>query len=275
MGGLVYWSHSRKGSGEILVYLDLVVLLNFLVDFLLILGTNRLTGYPSGTARATAASALGSIYAAACLLPGFRFLGNALWRTVFLGLMAGMAFGWNRSALRRGAVFVLLSMALGGMAGGVRMKHFPAIVLCALLLWLLCRVGFGGQLGSQYIPVELNWQGQKLRVLALRDTGNTLRDPLTGESVLVCGADVGEELLHLPRSAFLDPAGTLASGMLPGARLIPYRAVGQPGGMLLALRLTDVKIGDHWTSPMVAFAPHEIAKGEAYRILTGGMGCAG
>ena len=258
------------------VYLDMLMLLNFLVDFLLILGTNRLSGYPAGGIRAAGAATLGSVYAAFCLFPGFRFLGNLWWRTVFLGLIAGIAFGWNLSAVRRGAVFVLLSMALGGMAGGVGMKHFPAIALCAFLLWLLCRVGFGGQLGSrEYVPVELNWQGRTVRVLALRDTGNMLRDPITGEAVLVCGADVGEELLHLARSAFLDPAGTVASGTLPGARLIPYRAVGQPGGMLLALRLTDVKIGERRTSPLVAFAPHEIAKGEAYRILTGGMGCFG
>ena len=252
------------------------MLLNFLVDFLLVLGTNRLTGYPVGAARAAAASVLGSIYAAVCLLPGFRFLGDALWRMVFLGLMAVLAFGWNLSALRRGAVFSLLSMALGGIAGGVRVRHFPAICLCALLLWLLCRVGFGGQLGSrEYIPVELNWQGKRLRILALRDTGNTLRDPITGEAVLVCGADVGEELLHLPRSAFANPGRTMESGALPGLRLIPFRTVGQPAGLMLALRLKDVKIGEKTVNPLVAFAPQEIAKGEAYRMLTGGMGCSG
>ena len=259
-----------------LVYLDLVMLLNFLVDFLLILGTNRLTGYPAEKGKAAVASLLGSAYAAMCLIPGFRFLGNFWWRAIFLALMTVLAFGWSLGAIRRGAVFILLSMALGGIAGGIRLHHFPAITLCAMLLWLLCRVGFGGQVGNcEYVPVELNWQGRKLSLLALRDTGNTLRDPLTGESVLVCGADVGEELLHLPRSAFLDPAETVASGILPGLRLIPYRTVGQPGGMLLALRLKDVKIGERSASPLVAFAPQEIAKGEAYRMLTGGMGCSG
>lgn len=259
-----------------LVYLDMVMLLNFLVDFLLILGTNRLTGYPTGGVRAAIASFLGAAYAAACMLPGFRFLGNLLWRIVFLGLTAVLAFGWNLGAARRGAVFLLLSMSLGGIAGGVQVRHFPAIIACAVLLWLLCRVGFGGQLGSrEYLPVELTWQNRKIRLLALRDTGNTLRDPLTGESVLVCGADVGEELFQLPRSAFLDPAGTVAAGILPGLRLIPYRAVGQPGGMLLAMRLKDVKIGQRKLSPLVAFAPHEIAKGEGYRMLTGGIGCSG
>ena len=253
------------------VYLDVVMLLNFIVDYLLILGTNRLTGYPTGGARAATAAFLGSVYAAACLIPQFRFLGNILWRIVFLGLIALVAFGCDLGAIRRGAVFLLLSMALGGIAGGVGAGHFPAICLCALLLWFLCRVGFGGQLGvREYVPVELNWQGRKLRLMALRDTGNTLRDPLTGESVLVCGADVGEELLQLKRSAFQDSAGTVASGILPGARLIPYRSVGQPGGLLLALRLKDVKIGGQRVSPLVAFAPQEIAKGEEYRMLTGG-----
>lgn len=259
-----------------LVYLDLVMILNFLVDFFLILGTNRLTGYPPGPGRAAVASVLGSIYAAACLMPGFQFLGNVLWRMVFFVLMSVQAFGWNVGAIRRGAVFVLLSMALGGMAGGVRLKHFPAIALCALLLWLLCRIGFGGQFGNrEYVPVELNWQGRTLRLMALRDTGNTLRDPLTGESVLVCGADVGEELLRLPRSAFQDPAGIVAADLLPGMRLIPYRAVGQPGNMLLALRLKNVKIGDQRVSPLVAFAPQKLANGEEYRMLTGGTGCFG
>ena len=259
-----------------LVYLDVVMLLNFLVDFLLILGTNRLTGYPPDLFRTAVASLLGSAYAAACLIPDCCFLGSILWRVVFLGLMAAVAFGWNQGAIRRGAVFLLLSMALGGIASGVQARHIPALVLCATLLWLLCRVGFGGSVvGREYVPVELNWQGRTIRLLALRDTGNTLRDPLTGEPVLVCGADVGEELLRLPQSAFADPAATMTNCDLTGLRLIPYRAVGQPSGMLLALRLKDVKIGRQKVSPMVAFAPQELAKGEGYRMLAGGMQCFG
>ena len=259
-----------------LVYLDMVMLLNFLVDFLLILGTNRLTGYPAGAIRATTASCFGSGYAAACMMPGFRFLGNFWWRMIFWGLISAIAFGCSIGSVRRGAVFLLLSMALGGIASGIPVNHFLVIAMCGGLLWLLCRVGFGAPLGArEYVPVELNWQDRTIHLLALRDTGNTLCDPLTGESVLVCGADVGEELLRLPRSAFSDPAGTIASGSLPGARLIPYRAVGQPGGMLLALRLKDVKIGKQKTSSLVAFAPQELAKGEPYRMLTGGIKCSG
>ena len=253
------------------VYLDLVIFLNFLVDLLLILGTNRLSGFPPGYGPGALAAALGALYAAGCMIPGFSFLGNSLWRLVSLSLMALIAFGWNRSALQRGAVFVLLSMALGGIATGFGRGSFPMLVLSALLMWLLCRVSFRGSVGQkEYVPVELGWGEHKISLIALRDTGNTLRDPLTGEQVLVAGADVGMELLGLTEQQLHHPVETLASGVIPGLRLIPYRAVGQPGSMLLAVRFRNVKIGNTYGDPLVAFAPEELGRGEVYRMLTGG-----
>lgn len=254
-----------------MVYLDLVMLLNFLVDFLLILGTNRLAGYPSSWGRGAAAAVAGAAYAGWCLLPGFRFLGNTLWRMVSLVLMAGIAFGWNRGALQRGAVFVLLSMALGGIASNLGRGNFWMLVLSALGLWLLCRVSFRGNLGQrEYIPVELTWSGRSISLVALRDTGNTLRDPLTGEQVLVAGGDVAAELLDVTQQQLRHPVELLSSGVLPGLRLIPYHAVGQPGSLLPALRFRNVKIGDTYGDPLVAFAPEVLAQGAVYRMLTGG-----
>lgn len=253
-----------------LVYLDGVMILNFLVDLLLILGTNRLTGYPPGYRRAIVAAGLGAVYAGAAFLPGFRFLGEMLWRTVFLGLMSVLAFGLDLSAVRRGAIFLLLSMALGGIASGVGLPDFGGLCLCALLLWLLCRMGFSGGGNREYVEVLLKWNDRRVQLLALRDTGNLLRDPLTGESVLVCGADVGEELLGISRSCFSDPVGTLASGTIPGMRLLPYRTVGQTGTVMLALRLKDTVIAGRSSDPLVAFAPQEIGAGTCYRMLTGG-----
>ena len=258
-------------GGAWVVYLDLVMLLNFLVDFLLILGTNRLAGYPSSWGRSAAAGVVGAAYAGWCLLPGFYFLGNVLWRLVSLCIMAGIAFGWNRSALQRGAVFVLLSMALGGIASSVGRHDFWMILLAAGGLWVLCRVSFRGSLGQrEYIPVELGWNGKRISLVALRDTGNTLRDPLTGEQILVAGGDVAEELLGLTPQQLLHPVELLALGNLPGLRLIPYSAVGQPGSLLPALRFRGAKIGNTYGDPLVAFAPEVLAQGAVYRMLTGG-----
>lgn len=253
------------------VYLDLVIILNFLVDLLLILGTNSLTGYPMGIKRAVLGAALGALYAGMCMVSRLRFLGNPVWRIIFLGLMSGIAFGWNRAAVRRTAVFVLLTMAMGGLAVGVGLRDFLALCLCGILLYLLCRVGLPGGIGRRaYVDVLLQWQDRLVPVLALRDTGNTLQDPLTGEQVLVCGADVGEALLGISRRFFEDPVKIVSQGLVPGARLISYRCVGQPGAMMLLLRLKGVRIGHMTTDPLVAFAPQVIGEGEEYGMLTGG-----
>lgn len=254
------------------VYVDLVGVLNTVVDFLLILGTNRLAGFPPGYGRGAAAAAVGGIYGGACLIPEFSFLGGPFWRTVSLVAIVIIAFGLNRSALQRGGIFVLLSMALGGIALGMGQGRVPMLLLSTALMWLLCTVSFRGSAGSrEYIPVTLQWGEKEMTVIALKDTGNTLCDPLTGEQVLVAGADVGMKLLGLSQHQIAHPVETLASGVLPGLRLIPYHAVGQAGSMLPAVRFSQARIGNRTAQPLVAFAPEPIARGEMYQMLTGGV----
>ena len=250
------------------VYLDVVMLLNFLVDFLLLLGTNRLAGFPSEGKRCLWAALLGAVYAGACLMPRLHFLGNPIWRTVSLFLMASLAFGWNRSALRRGTVFVLLSMALGGIAISLGEGRADRLIGSAAGVWLLCRLGFANTLGQTYLPITISDSGRSVSLTALKDTGNTLRDPLTGEPVVVIGADAAQKLTGLPMQALSSPTETLLNQ--PGFRLIPYHAVGQPAGMLLAKRYTDVRIGNRRGPVLIAFAPEIISRAGAYQALTGG-----
>ncbi len=246
------------------VYLDLVVILNFLVDFLLLLGTNRLSGFPLAPGRCALAAAFGGIYSGACLMRGFSFLGNSLWRSVSLCLMSAMAFGMNRSAVKRGGVFLLLSLALGGMAMNFGRGNFPALILAAAGIWLLCRVAFGETVGGrEYVPITLTYGEKTASFIALRDSGNTLRDPVTGEQVLVIGGEIAQELTGLSAGQLAAPLETLTRRPIPGLRLIPYRAVGQNGGMLLGLRFEHVKIGSRVQSAVVAFAPEGLGRGEA------------
>lgn len=252
-----------------LIYLDIVMLLNFLVDLLLLLGTNRLCGYPPRGKRAALSALLGCIYAGACLLPGFSFLGSLLWRTVSLVLMSGIAFGFTKNALRRGIVFALLSMALGGIALCMNSRSFWSLAASAGGICLMCALGFQNKPGAQsFVPVELTYGETKLRLTALQDTGNTLRDPITGADVLVVGADVAQKLTGLTRLQLRSPVEFLDA--IPGLRLIPYRTVGQGSGFLLALRLQEVKIGNRRANTLVAFAPDGLHSEGAYQALTGG-----
>lgn len=252
-----------------MVYVDLVMVLNFAVDFLLLLGANRLAGFPPGCKRAALSAMLGGVYGGVCLLPGFSFLGSSFWRVVFLAIMSGIAFGLDRSGLRRGILFILLSMALGGIALGLGNRGVTGLIAAAMGLCLLCAIGFRtGAMRQKYSTVQISRQGRTREMTALQDTGNTLRDPVTGQPVLVVGADVAWDLLGLTVRQLESPIETMVQ--MPGLRLIPYRSVGQPGGMLLAMKMDQVCIdGKPWDC-LVAFAPQNFGS-NGYEALAGGM----
>lgn len=246
-----------------------VILIGFLVNFLLLLGAERLCGHPPKMAKCLLAAVLGGVYSGACLLPGFHFLGNTLWHTVSFGLMAAIAYGLTVSALRRGLVFALLSLALVGLVAGMTQRGIVGVMCATGVLFAVCFLGVPFHLkGKRYIPVELSYGGKCIALTALLDTGNTLRDPLTGAEVLVVGAEVAEELTGLTRAHLRAPVESVSA--LPGLRLIPYKSVGK-NGFLLAMRLADVKIGKWRGNSLVAFAPEGLSSEGAYQALTGGV----
>ena len=238
------------------MYLDVLWLLNFAVDLLLLICANRLSGYPGSARRLLPAAILGGIYGCVCVLPGFAFLAGTLWRLVFLGLMGGIAYGFSRAALRRCVLFVLLTMALGGIALGMGRGGILRVLLSAFWVCLMCFFGLRGRIGKRFVPVEVQREGSCHRFTAMVDTGNTLTDPVTGQQVLVVSSGLGQQLLGCRQWDFSDPVSSMEH--IPGGRLIPYQGVGVKGGLLAAKRFPDVKIGKWHGGCLTAFAPYEI-----------------
>ena len=254
------------------IYLDLVILLNFAVDLLLLWAANRLSGHSPGGSRTILAASFGGVYAGMCLLPGFWFLSRSIWRVFSLLGMSCIAFGWKKNAIRKGLIFLFLSMALGGMVVLLGRGGFFSVLLSALILCGLCILGFRGHVSQvEYVSVDMIHRGKTVCMTALRDTGNTLRDPVTGCPVLVADARMASGLLGLQEEELCHPIETISQGKYPGLRLIPYCAVGQPAGMLLGLRVDSIRINGKPSNQIVAFAPHRIGQGSDYEALTGGL----
>lgn len=254
------------------VYVDGVMAVNFVVDFLLLLGTNHLSGIPSDKKRLALAALLGAMYSGWCLLPDFRFLGNLIWRLVCLGLMGILAFGWERSALKRSGIFLFLSLALGGLAISLGKANSRTLLLAGVGVWVLGRISLMrcGE-SREYIPVVIRNGECTVKLLALHDTGNTLRDPVTGQQALIISRSAASRLTGLTEEQLKDPLGTMASRALPGLRLIPFRTVGQSGGMMLAMIFENVIVDGRRRKTLIAFAPENFGGNTAYQALTGGV----
>ena len=253
------------------INLEAVLTVNFAIDFMLLLGTNRICGSPLHIGRCAIAAVIGGVYATVCMLPSFQFLAVIYWRFFSLCIVSAVAYGLSFHALRRGVVLLVLRMAMSGMTLGLNIKGIAALFAPLIVVIILCQFGFQSSLmKAQLLPVELTFMKKTVRITALRDTGNMLYDPVTGKPIIIVDATIAEELTGLSIEQLRNPIRSLTEKHLSGLRLIPYRTIDRSDGMLLALRMSQVKIGKKTENVLVAFSPEKLSGDGTYQALTGG-----
>jgi stage II sporulation protein GA (sporulation sigma-E factor processing peptidase) len=247
--------------------------------------------------RLLGAASLGGLYAAACIVPGLDRLASPLFQILFAALMLIAAFGFHKATAKQALFFLALSFAFGGavllvvqtiepgvMLLGGRTYYAvstPALLLLAGVLYALAAVvlsGCGTHTGGDIIDLTLQLDGRELPVRALEDTGNTLRDPVSGQAVLVTDWQTLSRLLpeaNLTQPQLQDPSGLMSklSAQYPKYRfrLIPYRAVGVDSGLLLAVRCGIRQKKGRCGNSLVAFSPTAVSVDGRFDALTGGQ----
>lgn len=248
------------------VYLDSVFFLNAIVDYLLLLTTASLAGTPMRRVRFLLCAILGGLYAVGTFL--FPILERPILRLLAGIAISISAFSKDLRPWRLTALFFLLSgvlaglllaigLAVGSPAGIVQRIYYADIswgVLLgtALLFYVLLHLLFRQSArygGGDMVEITIVIQNRRCRLRALRDSGNTLRDPIQGRPVLVAEtaaltslwSEEINELLITPQSPEEKIAKLCDKGI--SFTLLPYQAVGEQSGLLLALRSDYLQIG--------------------------------
>ena len=276
------------------VYLDRVFLLNLLVDYLLLLSAAQLSGRTLRRLRLLLCAAGGGAYAALTFLPGCAFLRAPLCQLAAGAVMALCAYrGRRRPAL----LFLLLSgglagfvLALGlwtgspmGLLGRIYRGEvsWPLLLGAALGFYVLLRLLLGQGArhgGGELLKITISVCGRKQTVTALHDTGNTLRDPVSGRPALVLERNAAEELwppeVAEVLASSLPPEEKMAQLHRRGAAvtfsLLPFRSVGTPAGLLLAARSDYIEVnGRRYPRTPVALSEHPVSDGGGYHALWG------
>ena len=217
---------------------------------------------------------LGGVYAAAVFISELAFLAHPAIRLAFGGLLALAAFSRFRPVLTffllsaaLAGTLLALGLAFGSVAGLAQRLYYAdvswqALILVSILFYVLLRL-FAGQAarhgGGELLQIKVSVGGRIQTVTALHDTGNTLRDPVTGCPALVMERR-SADALWTPAVADvlaeqLSPEEKMAKlhriGCPVRFTLLPFRAVGTAAGLLLAAcsdyievngkRITDVK----------------------------------
>ena len=246
-----------------IVYWDLVMLFNFLTDYLLLFCAVRLSGFAVNRLRLALAALLGAAYAVVQLI----FPRSVFCLLAVLALMGAQAFFGTGRALKLTLLFAALSCALGGTVlllgqffGSAKQLtralvfaelpwgvFFAAAVLCYLIMGVVFRYG-ARHMGEELAQVTITYRGKSASLTFLRDTGNTLTDAQTGTGIPVVSECAVRGLLSADEIALLP--------------CVPYRCVGTQEGFLPVFRCDELRCdGVLLGARLVALSPNALGAG--------------
>ena len=250
------------------VYIDLYFIINFSMDLLCFFITSRLLSQKGSALRMILAAALGGAYACVALL--FPIGG-------VLGLLIDIAAGVSicfvavkkKGNLKETAIYSLVYSAVCIVMGGfmtVLFSFFNKIGLDKVLqgdgesdgisVWLFALLavisGFAALIGGKFFrkkssrvqgEVEIRCGEKSVKLKALCDSGNLLKEPISGKSCIV--VDRKETLFLLPdtlrKTVIGEAVDVKEAYMLSSLRIIPTATVGGEG-ILYAIKADSLMI---------------------------------
>lgn len=271
-------------GGELVtvVYVDLVILVNFVMDFFILWAAGKLAGLRVKALRLICGALLGAAYSMIIFFPQTVFLTSFFAKVLCSIAMVLAAFAPLRLGLfcRSLASLYIVSFAMGGaVLAAMYMMDDPPQVIQVIngvavyqegyaLGWLAAGIGAAVMVGyGGYVTMRNSWIRHNLiktltihfgqgavNVEALLDTGNHLYDPVSKNPVILVEAKTIAQLLPpalqktvlngLDDLNLADLTAGLNEEWAARLKVIPFSSVGRSQGLLLGFRPDLIEIQD-------------------------------
>lgn len=194
------------------VYVDLYFFINFSMDLLCLYLTSKLLSDRLTLLRGVLAAAIGGIYANVVLFLGVGGLWGFLLDGISLVLLCAVAFV-RKGELKRlpllSLVFAAVSATLGGImtalyylfnrtgifnflrdsdGDGISVWLFAALAVISAVITLIGGRGATKKMSAAEVELEMTFEGKTVTLRGMTDSGNLLRDPLSGKPCIVVNA---------------------------------------------------------------------------------------
>ena len=226
------------------IYLDVLLLVNFLVAYFLLQAAGLLSSQHAAFSRMVCASGIASLSALILFAPELSYPAQILYKILTACAVVGVAFGLQ--GLRRFVTAVCWYAALNILLAGlcitvilrtgtpllqtanltVYLRISPVVLLllsatsCGAV-WLVLHFSGSTPQTTRTIGIEFELCGAPVRLRATLDTGCHLKDPVTCLPVLVVSYPDAKARLPDAVNTFLDQwfAGATRADPPPGTRL--------------------------------------------------------
>lgn len=254
------------------IYVDVVLLENLCMNYIILFGTAYIIKIRIKQIRIILASLLGAVYAVLAYAEIFPMYANLITKIILSICMIYIAFNPKKikGLIKELIVFYLVSFALGGcafallylvrpqdifMKDGVYIGTYPLKIalLGGIVGFIITYIAFKvvkTRITKNEIIYKavVNISGKQLEINVLLDTGNMLKDPISGDSVIMIEKN---KLNSIFPEKILNNIDKILGGDLESTesleyrkrlRFIPFTSVGKQNGMLLGIKADSVTI---------------------------------
>ncbi|MDD2201505.1 MAG: sigma-E processing peptidase SpoIIGA [Firmicutes bacterium] len=266
-------SYNEGASRMVRIYLDSLLLLiggTFALDFLTLWAVGHISGRPTRAPRLAKAALISAIlFVAVVALSDLNVVALASPASLAIALLAAgasLAIAYPGIGVRAFVISLFYRYLLTVMAGGAAVAAHaaasgskPLSFLAAIATVIfVAEAGWGAvhrgmREGLFYVPVSIRFGHRSVSLTALIDTGNLLRDPLSGVPAVIVEYSAIEPLLpHGIRASvqasdtdFVAAARAIAdSPWSTRFRAVPYSSVGQTRGLMIGFRPSEIRLLD-------------------------------
>lgn len=280
----------------ITVYIDVLFMVNFLINILIVEGTGVIINEDTRWYRSILAATVGAVYAVCVFFPSLEFVQTFIMKIILSGVMVTIAFKikskvhflkmWGSfylvSFIFGGSIIAVMSMTdLGAKTGAVYSNgtvyfNLPWQLVFASGAGTYFLINLFGRVRKKLVAKEsvsrklsIYVNGELVETKAIIDTGNSLFDPITGSPVIVCEYEQIKRLV--PKETDESLIDKMRERGLK-VRLIPFSSIGKDSGLMPAFLPDMVKIDEREAKRcIVGISENKLSKGEEYHALLNPM----
>ena len=253
------------------IYIDIVLLENLLMNYIILLGTGYIIKAKIKHIKLIISSFIGAIYALLAYMEIFPIYANFITKMLLAICMIYIGFNPKKikGLIKELIVFFLVSFSLGGCAfallymikpqeifvkNGVYIGVYPLKIalLGGITGFIITYISFKvvkNHINKNEIiyTAIIKIEEKKLEIKVLLDTGNMLKDPITGDTVIIVEKEKLYEILPIELLNDIDNFFEINNKIIKNEyqtrlRIIPFTSVGKRNGMMVGIKADYVSI---------------------------------
>ncbi len=257
------------------IYIDVVLIENIIMNFIILLATGIILKEKIKIARLLIASLIGAIYSLISYISILKIYSSILLKLILSIIIIYISYNPQniKKMWKSLIIFYLTSFAFGGaafaliyivkpqeilMKNGLFLGIYPlkTIMLGAIIAFVIIISAFTVVKSritkkDMFCEIEIKLEEKKIKTVAMIDTGNMLKEPISQTPVIVVEHTllyncIPKEILNnlekILGGDFENIPEDIKEKYISKLKLIPFASLGKQNGMLIGIKAEYVKI---------------------------------